>query len=99
MNKAEIARMSPDEKEAFHRAAEARMQPVKINDPHSGKPKDVLLLAKSDRLRALVQIVRDGGENNLHYHTDSDTCWLVLKGKVRFLARLIPAPCPLTPAP
>ena len=84
MDKTDIARLSPQDKEAFHRAAEARMQPAKIADPHSGKPKDVLLLAKSDRLRALVQIVRDGGENNLHYHTTSASFWMVLKGRVRF---------------
>jgi mannose-6-phosphate isomerase-like protein (cupin superfamily) len=35
-------------------------------------------------MRALVQIVKDGGENNLHYHTNSDTTWVVLKGQVRF---------------
>jgi mannose-6-phosphate isomerase-like protein (cupin superfamily) len=31
-----------------------------------------------------VQIVKDGGENNLHYHTNSDTTWVVMKGLVRF---------------
>ena len=32
-----------------------------------------------------MQIVKtDGGENNLHYHTNSDSFWMVLKGRVRF---------------
>ena len=84
MDKTDVASLSPEQKEAFHRAAEAKMQPVKYTAPDSGRPKDVVLLAKSDRLRALVQIVRDGGENNLHYHTNSDTCWVVLQGRVRF---------------
>jgi hypothetical protein len=42
------------------------------------------MMGKSERMRALVQIVRDGGENNLHYHTNSDTTWVVMKGRVRF---------------
>jgi mannose-6-phosphate isomerase-like protein (cupin superfamily) len=84
MDSNEVRKMSPEQKEAFHREAETRMQPVKYTPPDSGKPKDVLMLAKSSRLRTLVQIVREGGENNLHYHTNSDTCWVVLKGRVRF---------------
>ena len=84
MDSSEVRRMSPEEKEAFHLEAEARMQPIKFAHPDSGRPKDVLMLTKTPRLRTLVQIVKDGGENNLHYHTNSDTCWMVLKGRVRF---------------
>lgn len=84
MDSAEIRNMSQDEKEAFHREAEARMQPIRYTPTGSGKPKDVMLLAKTPRLRTLVQIVREGGENNLHYHTNSDTTWVVLRGRARF---------------
>lgn len=84
MDRTEIRKMSPEEKEAFHREAEARMQPIKYTPPDSGNPKDVIVLAKAPRLRTLVQIVREGGENNLHYHTNSDTTWLVLRGRARF---------------
>src|SRR5262249_51094637 len=31
-----------------------------------------------------VQVVKDGGENNLHYHLNSDTTWYVLGGRARF---------------
>jgi mannose-6-phosphate isomerase-like protein (cupin superfamily) len=84
MDRTTIAKMSPEEKEAFHREAEARMQPLGYTRPESGKPKDIVPLAKSSRLRTAVQIVHEGGENNLHYHTNSDTCWFVLRGRVRF---------------
>ena len=35
-------------------------------------------------LKVHVQVVREGGENNLHYHTNSETAWMVLRGKARF---------------
>lgn len=42
-------------------------------------------LARTDLMRARVVILPKGkGENNLHYHTDSDSFWLVIKGKVAF---------------
>jgi mannose-6-phosphate isomerase-like protein (cupin superfamily) len=42
-------------------------------------------LGKSDIVRGVVQIVKkNGGENNLHYHTTSASFWMVLKGRVRF---------------
>jgi mannose-6-phosphate isomerase-like protein (cupin superfamily) len=80
----DVRKMTPEEKEAFHREAETRIQPLAYAAPDSGKPKDVLMLGKTGRMRTLVQIVKSGGENNLHYHTNSDTTWMVLKGRVRF---------------
>ncbi len=80
----DVRKMSPEEKEEFHRAAEARIQPLDITAPATGKPKDVALLGKTERMKTLVQIVHEGGENNLHYHTNTDTTWVVLKGRVRF---------------
>jgi mannose-6-phosphate isomerase-like protein (cupin superfamily) len=29
-------------------------------------------------------VKKNGGENNLHYHTNSDSMWFVIKGRVRF---------------
>jgi mannose-6-phosphate isomerase-like protein (cupin superfamily) len=84
MDRSEISRMSPEQKEAFHREAEARMQTLRYTAPQSDKPKDVVMLGRSTRLRTMVQIVKEGGENNLHYHINSDTTWLVLKGRARF---------------
>jgi len=77
--------MSPEEKEEFHRAAEARVQTFSYSKPepkHEGK--DWVNLGATDLVRVLVQVVKEGGENNLHYHQNSDTCWFVLKGRVRY---------------
>src|SRR6185312_8498673 len=73
------------EKESFHRDAEARVATFRYDKPSpNGKPKDVLTMVRSGLLKVLVQIVREGGENNLHYHTRSETAWLVLRGKAKF---------------
>lgn len=41
-------------------------------------------LCRSDLLRGLVQVVKEGGENNLHAHTGDDAFWMVLSGAVKF---------------
>lgn len=46
--------------------------------------KMIVELAKSDLIRGRVQVVRKGGENNLHSHDGMDGFWMVLKGRVRF---------------
>ena len=46
--------------------------------------KGIVQLAKSDIIRGRVQIVREGGENNLHSHNGMDGFWMVLRGKVKF---------------
>ena len=38
----------------------------------------------SPLVAAQVQVVPQGGENNLHYHTGEDGFWLVMKGRARF---------------
>jgi mannose-6-phosphate isomerase-like protein (cupin superfamily) len=79
------APQTADEKEAFHRAAEAKIKPFKYETPaDTGRPKDVTSLLRGSLLKVTVQTVRDGGENNLHYHTKSETAWMVLSGRVRF---------------
>ena len=79
------AKLSPEEKEAFHREAESRVTTFSYKKPEpSGRPKDVSFLTKSSLMKVNVQTVRDGGENNLHYHTNSDTTWMVLKGECKF---------------
>ena len=77
--------LSPTAREAFHQEAEARIAVFNydIAQP-SGRPKDVSILAQTPLMYAVVQVVREGGENNLHYHTNSDTLWTVLRGRVRF---------------
>ena len=35
-------------------------------------------------MKVQVQVVKDGGENNLHTHTGEDAFWYVISGAVRF---------------
>jgi mannose-6-phosphate isomerase-like protein (cupin superfamily) len=73
------------DKEAMHREAETRVKNFKYKKPGtSERPKDVVSLIRGSMLKVHVQVVRDGGENNLHYHTNSETAWMVLRGRVRF---------------
>lgn len=46
--------------------------------------KGIVQLAQSDLIRGRVQIVREGGENNLHSHRGMDGFWFVLAGRVKF---------------
>ena len=83
--------MDNAEKEAFHRAAEANIRtfaykkPAEMKD-RDGEPmvKQIANVVRGDLMRLNVQIVKEGGENNLHYHTGGDTSWMVLKGAARF---------------
>ena len=73
------------DKEAFHRDAEARIRTFSYRaPPDNGQVKQIAPLFRSDLIRLSVQVVKEGGENNLHYHTGGDNCWLVLKGRARF---------------
>lgn len=46
--------------------------------------KAIVKLCASDILMATVQVVRSGGENNLHSHDRLDGFWFVLRGRARF---------------
>jgi len=52
--------------------------------PDSEKPKDFVMLCRTDRVLGAVQVVRRGGETNLHSHPNLDGIWYVLKGRARF---------------
>ena len=54
----------------------------KPSDMPGGKV--IVQLAGSDIIRGRVQVVREGGENNLHSHRGMDGFWMVLSGRVRF---------------
>jgi mannose-6-phosphate isomerase-like protein (cupin superfamily) len=41
-------------------------------------------LCRTDRMVGYVQVIAQGGENNLHSHRHSDGLWFVLSGRVRF---------------
>jgi oxalate decarboxylase/phosphoglucose isomerase-like protein (cupin superfamily) len=50
-----------------------------------GNSKAMVRLGRGGAVRGVVQVVKkNGGENNLHYHTSADTLWMVIKGRVRF---------------
>ena len=85
------AATSAEQKEAFHRAAEAKITTFAYTKPEEARDRDgqpmvkqIANVLRADLLRLNVQIVKEGGENNLHYHTGGDTVWLVLKGAARF---------------
>jgi mannose-6-phosphate isomerase-like protein (cupin superfamily) len=56
----------------------------KYEKPEFDGVKKSLLMCSSDLMRVHVQVVKSGGENNLHTHTGEDAFWLVLAGAVRF---------------
>jgi mannose-6-phosphate isomerase-like protein (cupin superfamily) len=47
-------------------------------------PKRTAVLCRTDRMFGAVQVIRKGGENNLHAHGHLDGMWTVLSGKARF---------------
>ncbi len=69
----------------YHLGAEANVKTFSYKTPgefEGGKAS--IRLGQCGQVRGLVQVVREGGENNLHYHTRIDALWMVLKGRVRF---------------
>ena len=54
--------------------------------PPTEAPKEraFIPLVRSDTMVALVQIIKEGGEQELHSHGAMDGFWFVLKGKARF---------------
>jgi quercetin dioxygenase-like cupin family protein len=56
----------------------------KYERPEFDGVKKSMLMCSSDLMRVHVQVVKSGGENNLHTHTGEDAFWLVLNGAVRF---------------
>jgi mannose-6-phosphate isomerase-like protein (cupin superfamily) len=46
--------------------------------------KFVVRLARTDRVLANLQVLKNGGETNLHTHHHLDGFWMVLKGRARF---------------
>jgi mannose-6-phosphate isomerase-like protein (cupin superfamily) len=86
----EPKKMTAEEREAFHRQAETGIKTFNYRKPEAKTPdgepmvKQIATLVRSDLVRLNVQIVKEGGENNLHYHTGGDNCWMVLRGAARF---------------
>lgn len=85
MSDADIKPLDP-EVEAKVREAEKSCVTFKYEKPDDvGKSKALIRLGRGGAVRGIVQVVKkNGGENNLHYHTNADTLWMVLRGRVRF---------------
>ncbi len=66
---------------------EPTLEPMQFRiDPEipEDMPKKVSILSRTDRVVAAVQVIRKGGENNLHSHSHLDGVWTVLSGRARF---------------
>jgi mannose-6-phosphate isomerase-like protein (cupin superfamily) len=70
----------------LHAAAEAEWATFSYAKPDGvSAGKGFVALGRKDIVRGVVQVVKkNGGENNLHYHTGIASFWMVLKGRVRF---------------
>jgi mannose-6-phosphate isomerase-like protein (cupin superfamily) len=64
--------------------ASATARPFSYARPELQAKKHAVFLANTDHLLATVQVLREGGENNLHSHPHQDGFWMVLNGMVRF---------------
>jgi mannose-6-phosphate isomerase-like protein (cupin superfamily) len=80
-----VANKNPD-LEPRHLEAESRITAFSYAKPDGvSAGKGFVALSRTDIVKGVVQVVKkNGGENNLHYHTRMDTFWMVLKGRVRF---------------
>jgi mannose-6-phosphate isomerase-like protein (cupin superfamily) len=56
----------------------------KYQTPEFEGVKKTLTVCNSDLMRVQVQVVKEGGENNLHSHTGDDAFWYVISGAVKF---------------
>ena len=52
--------------------------------PNFDGVKKTMQVCNSDLMKVQVQVVKDGGENNLHTHTGEDAFWYVISGAVKF---------------
>ena len=73
-------------REAFHRQCESRIGHFEFQRPDNlpGGRKASVYLAGTDILNATIQVIPEGGDNNLHYHPGADGFWMPLQGRVRF---------------
>jgi len=51
------------------------------------KGKGIVRLCRSDIVYSSVQVLQEGGENNMHAHPAQDGIWIVLKGRVKFYGK------------
>ena len=74
--------------ESFERTygRKEEMKVVRYDPPDADKirVKGLTTLCHSDILMCNIQVVKEGGENNLHSHAAMDGMWFVLNGRMRF---------------
>ena len=72
--------------EELHNRGDALVSTFKYVKPASEvKTKGYVRIVSGELLKGAVQVLKkNGGENNLHYHTNVETIWWVLKGKAKF---------------
>jgi mannose-6-phosphate isomerase-like protein (cupin superfamily) len=58
--------------------------PFKYKKLTGDHKKQVAILGRTDHLVGMIQIVKEGGENNLHMHPHTDGIWMVLTGRAHF---------------
>jgi mannose-6-phosphate isomerase-like protein (cupin superfamily) len=79
--------LAPEDKERLSEIAEANSVQFSFTVPDVALPEGRKLhvkLAGTKSVRASVQVLNKGGENNLHYHPNMDLIYMVLKGRVEF---------------
>jgi len=71
---------------AATRRPEPRAKVLKFTTPDADAihGKALVRLAQSDIMFSAIQIITDGGDNNLHSHAAMDGLWFVLSGRARF---------------
>lgn len=57
---------------------------LRYRTPEPQGPRAITPLCRTDLMYVAVQVLRKGGENTLHYHTELDGVWMVLSGRGRF---------------
>ncbi len=55
-----------------------------VKPPSQDTAKAIVGLCQTDIIRGAVQVIKEGGDNNLHSHTGMDGFWMVLKGRARY---------------
>jgi len=70
----------------LHDAADAMSTTFDYKKPQAfDSARAAIKLAETDLLRARLVVLKTGqGENNLHYHTRSDSFWMIIRGKAAF---------------
>jgi mannose-6-phosphate isomerase-like protein (cupin superfamily) len=70
------------------REPQAKVLKYEVPEAGSVKGKALVRLAQSGIMFSAIQIIEDGGDNNLHSHAAMDGLWFVLSGQARFYGTL-----------